>query len=54
MEFTKNDFGSEIFIIVYTYEIVEVYFGTMDDYVVFTIQQFSDLYFKHTKQIFQL
>ena len=52
MEFTKNDFGSDDFIIVYTYEIVEAYFNSSDDYVIFNIEQFSDLYFKHTKSKF--
>ena len=52
MEFTKNDFGTDNFIIVYTYDIVEVYFGCISDFVVFTIPHFSQLYFQHTKQQF--
>jgi hypothetical protein len=52
MEFTKNDFGDDDFIIVYTYDIVEVYFGCSSDFVVFTISHFVQLYKKHTGLIF--
>jgi hypothetical protein len=44
MEFTKNDYCSDDFIVVYTYDIVEVYFSVMHDYVVLTIEHFAKLY----------
>lgn len=54
MEFTKNDMGNDDFIIIYTYEIVEVYFSTVADYVILTLEQFVELYKKHTNEDFIL
>jgi hypothetical protein len=52
MEFTKKDIISDNFIIVYTYDIVEVYFSSFIDYVILTIEQFAELYLKHTNEHF--
>jgi|LakMenEpi03Oct11_1017367.scaffolds.fasta_scaffold02839_3 hypothetical protein len=52
MEFTKNSFYSDDFICVYTYDIVEVYFGVIFDYKVSSIKHFAELYFNHTKKEF--
>lgn len=46
MEFVKNELEQiDKIIIVYFYEVVEAYFDT-DDYVILTIEQFSQLYKK--------
>lgn len=53
MEFT-NSINDDFIVFVYTYEDVEVYFDTKEDFKIKSIKQFCDLYLKHTKKEFKI
>lgn len=53
-EWTKNDFGSDDFIIVYLYDVFEIYFGIKSDYAFTMLSQLKERYEKETNEIFEL
>jgi len=50
MEWTKNDCGSDNFIMVYIYDVCEIYFDVTYDSVFFTIEQLEYLYNTYTNE----
>lgn len=53
-EWTKNDVGNDDFIIVYLYDVFEIYFGVKSDYAFLTLAELKLRYEKETNQTFNL
>jgi len=53
-EWTKNDFGGNDFIMVYLYDVFEIYFDVKSEYTFLTLDELKHYYEKETNLKFEL